>query len=462
MADRCMLPIDPLPQATDMLTELSIQDWLSLALALVLISGPGVALWALFPGRRQFDRTLTIVLTLGLTLAFWPVALAWLQALRVTLNAWGVLGISVAGWLVGLVILRPRWRDIADRSRWTSSPDRVALWAIISLTLILSLLALRQVLAGPGADSYHHTLIPRLFLEQGGIPDNFQPYAPLVSFSYHFGFHSLAAGIAWLTGLDPLVVVPVLGHCLPAAAALTTAFLAEVMTGRRRTATITAALVGLASVFPAYMLTWGRYPQFAGQVLLPIFLGTTWYWFRQDQKRYWLPIIGLLAAGIALTHYRVTLMAASGIIVLIGVAGLLYRLNLRAWLRIGGALCVAALVTLFLVAPWIGHLIVSSQRGYPIEIGLRTLDFFSVERLGQAANFSTNSVLMGLTIVALALGWLRRERIIIVLSTWGAALLVLSTPRFAGWFVDSVTVSMAIYVPAAICLAWLIDEGAAW
>jgi hypothetical protein len=445
-----------------MLTMLSIQDWLGLALAMLLALGPGVALWAVFPGRHQFDRTLAYAILLGLALAFWPIALVWLQALHLTLNASGVLGISVAGWLIGLVIIRPGLHALPDRMRWIVDADRVVLWVIIVLTLILNLLALQQLQAGPGADSYHHTVIPRLIMEQGGIPDHFQPYAPLVSFTYHFGFHSWAAVIAWLTGLDPLIVVPLLAQCLPTAAALTTAFLAEAMTGRRRVATITAALVGLISVFPAYMLNWGRDPQLAGEVLLPIFLGGVWYWFNQSRDRYWLLAIGWLAAGLALTHYRVTLMAASGVVVLIGVVGLMRHLSLRTWLRVIGGLSMAALFALILVTPWIGHVLLSLRRGYPIEIGLGTLNFFSLNRLGNAVAYPTNSIVIGLTIVALVIGWLRREKVVIALSLWAAVMLALSAPRFAGWFVDTVSVSMVLYVPLVICIAWLVDELASW
>ncbi len=448
-----------------MLATLSFQDWFRFILAVWLALGPGLALWALFPARRQFDRTLALTAALGLAVSFWPIVLAWLQALGISLSSAGVFGISIAGWVIGLGLIRPQprsMRAMLSRSAWVTNFDRAGLWFIIALTLILNLLALRHLQAGLGADSYQHTLISRLILEQGGIPDHFQPYAPLVSFTYHFGFHSLAAVVAWLSGLDPLWVVPMLGQCLLAASALTTAFLAEAITGRRRVATISAAIAGLVSVFPAFMSNWGRYPQLTGQVLLPIFLGLVWYWFELGPSRRWLPFIGWLAAGLALTHYRVTLMAASGVVVLIGVYGLMRRLNFRKWLITVGQLSIAAALALVFTAPWVGHVALSLQRGYPIDIGLVTSDFFSVDRLGQAQFYPTNGVVIGLTLVAVVVGWVRREKSVIALSLWAGLMLLLSTPRFASTFMDTVSVVMALYLPAVISVSWLINETALW
>ena len=81
---------------------------------------------------------------------------------------------------------------------------------------------MRDLVAGMNLDAYHHTLIAEMFVKSGGIPSNYivDPatgvYAPLASFTYHFGFHALIAAVGWLSELtsttDMLTLMPMTGQ----------------------------------------------------------------------------------------------------------------------------------------------------------------------------------------------------------------------------------------------------------
>src|SRR5581483_9870930 len=77
-------------------------------------------------------------------------------------------------------------------------------FALAALAVLIGLLVRGIGLDGaavpPGGDAYHHAVITRLILDDGGLPTSYMPFAPISSFAYHFGFHAVAAPISLLTG----------------------------------------------------------------------------------------------------------------------------------------------------------------------------------------------------------------------------------------------------------------------
>src|SRR5512134_2508753 len=92
--------------------------------------------------------------------------------------------------------------------------------------------------------------------------------------------------------------------------------------------------------------------------------------------------MGLLAAGITLAHYRVTLMTASAVVIVIGLNGLFARWRLAEWGKVIGRLIVAAAMAGVLIAPWVWHIFISLRQGYPIVLGRIEPVFFQFDRLG--------------------------------------------------------------------------------
>ena len=175
------------------------------------------------------------------------------------------------------------------------------------------------------------------------------------------------------------------------------------------------------------------------------------------------PLIGLLAAGMTLAHYRVTLMTASAVIFVIGLNGVFAHWRQAEWRQVIGRLIVAAVIAGTLIAPWVWHVFISLRQGYPIVLGAMAPLFFQLDRLGPyVLNYPTNSVFLGLLAIALIAGWLRRQRMVISLSIWSAGMWVLSGPRLAGAFMDTISVLISLYIPATIIIAWFVVTIGAW
>jgi len=442
-----------------MLNTVTLFDWLRFSVAVVLFIGPGYALVSLLPERQRWDRTQTIIVSIGLAIAAWAILLAWLQAIQVVLSPLGATMIFVLGWGIGLARLRPWQRT--TRGDLHFDGQRAALWLIAIVVAIIGICSLRDLALGPGSDIYHHTLITTMIRDRGLLPEGYQPYAPLVTFTYHFGFHGMAAAISWLSGFSPVVVVPVVAQVLTAVGALTVAFLAEIATRQRSAGVISALLAGLICVFPAYFINWGRFTQLTGLVLLPILLGVVWQWSESQLNWRSVPFIGILAAGLVLAHYRVALMAAMGVVTLLSVAGLAQRWPWKAWLRIGFRLMITGLLAGLYVAPWGLHVLVSTQRGYPIDVGQLAPIFLTLDRLEpNVRNYPTNWLIVGLTVIAVTVGGLRRERVVIGLTLWSMVMLVAA--RDIGKYMDPLSVFISLYIPVSVIVGWFVAGTIRW
>jgi len=450
-----------------MVTDLSPLEWVRFALALLLFMGPGYAVLSNGYGRSPWDKTQTVAIALPLSLAVWSIFLAWLHGMGMTLSAGGAGVLLGSGWILGIWARRPtRSHDIGGQLA-SDSLSRAALWGILVLTAGVALWTLRGVVVGPGSDSYHHTLITHMIVQQGTIPNSLEPVAPIATFTYHFGFHGFAAAVAWVTGIEPRRLVPLLEQILTASAALSVAFMAEILTGRRQAAPIAAAAAGLISVFPAYLINWGRATQLGGLVILPVFLALVWKWMDDGYPWSWVPLISLLAAGMALVHYRVALMAAAGVLVFLLTRGLRPILRWpRARRDVGGCvkdrgaipvgqLALAALLAGVAILPWAWHVFQARYRGYPIDLGIPAAPYFALERLGAGVLQYPTNLAIGLVVVAVILGWWRRNQVIIALTLWTVLMAAASDPHLAGIFMDRISVVISLYIPASVAIAWM-------
>ncbi|MGD2178270.1 MAG: hypothetical protein PVG71_10655 [Anaerolineae bacterium] len=436
-----------------LLDSLALADWCCLIVALFLSLGPGYALLSLYSDHRDLESTDVLALSVGLSIACWSVLLAWLHGLGIELMPTAVFVLATVGWSVGLIRRRP-W----GRTREATSKEAlscVALWSILIATAAVGLYALRDTVVGPGSDSYHHSLIAHMIAERGVLPDSYEPFAPLTTFTYHFGFHGLVAALSRLSGIETVILVPVVGQLLNAAAALSVAFFTLAATRRHLSATVSAAFSGLVSVFPAFFINWGRYTQLTGLVLLPVFLGLVWHWLESGCHRSLIPLVGMLAAGTALAHYRVTLMAAVAVAVFVGTKGVADRRDWRAWGRLAGRILLALAVAGALIAPWAAHILRALGEGFSNNVGTPDATYFSLARLGPGVlSFPTNSVFIGLTIVATLLGLFQRQRLVIALVIWAVAVLFLSMRSLVGVYIDTISVIISLYFPASVAVGW--------
>lgn len=474
------------------LNALSPVDWLRLMLALLLYLGPGYALVSYYPAQRGLDKTMRTALAIAVAFSFWSLLLAWSQRSGIRFTFASTSMLALLGWGVAFV---QWWRtnsrfaqnqeaslsnDPATNSgigsthllegrnwshdlwhKFTGDANRLLLWLIVLGAAAVNGLALGDTVVAPGSDGYHHTLFAQLIAEQGGLPRDLLPLTPVASFTYHFGFHGFVATIIWLTGisldrLPAVALTPLLGQILKAVVALSTAFFAESIIQDRKAGPISAVIVGLIAVFPAYLVNWGRDTQLASFVIAPIFLALFWQWTEQKQLDWrFIPMLALLAAGITLTHYRITIMLIIGCLLVLFMNAIVHRWTRAEWLNNSGRLALLGSLLVLLVMPWFWHVYTIRKIGYALNLGAQDEGTFNLARLGDGVfYYPTNLPLLSLLLLALILGWWQRVRVVILFSIWAVLLIVLSGPRLLGLYMDTVTVVTSLYFVIAVIIGW--------
>src|SRR5262249_29187342 len=151
-------------------------------------------------------------------------------------------------------------------------------------------------------DPVHHALLIRIVAETGAIPLSLRPYVPADELPYHWGYHVLLATLMQLSGLALPQAILSGGQVLNTLHALTVAALAAVVWRSRMAALAAAIVVGLVSLMPAYLVTWGRYTLIEGLLLLPPLIMVALSGLRRPRPAAWAHV-ALLMAGLLLTHY---------------------------------------------------------------------------------------------------------------------------------------------------------------
>ncbi len=364
----------------------------------------------------------------------------------------------------------PGWREMRQWLR--SDPAPALLMVVFLVSLGVRLLAVRGLVAPMWGDSYQHSMIAQLLVDNGGLFDSWAPYAPLTTFTYHFGFHANVALFHWLSGDPILQSVILVGQVLNALAVLAVYPLAVRVAGGNRLAGVGAVLgAGLLSPMPMYYVNWGRYTQLSGQVILPVL---AWLTLRvaEEERTDWRAIVltAITAAGLGVTHYRVVLLygafvAAWGVVFL-----------LRSWQRwqvIATAvlrLSAIGIATIVLFAPWWWHV-----SGSPVaRMGTRLLnvhnwDWARQELLDALRNWPlfTPALLTGAGALGLAVCAFRRRAAGAVIALWGIGMLLLANPYLVGLpgagIINNLTAFIALYIPLSILAGAALGEAAtAW
>jgi hypothetical protein len=293
--------------ALDLLKALG--SWVGLlAIAGLLFVVPGWALLAWFwPGRR-LEWAEMLGLAVGVSLALYPLLFLWTDLVGLHLGplyAW----LPVAGGLAALAWRYRSWRPRHGGEALRQWAQSAAFWPDLTLLVVIGLvfgvrfLVIRSLDAPMWGDSYHHTMIAQLLVDNGGLFDSWQPYAELDRFTYHFGFHSAVAVLHWLTALGSMAATLWGGQILNGLAALALYPLALRVVERRWAGVWAVLLAGLLSPMPMFYVNWGRYTQLAGQVILPAAVWLTWEAVDLAERKWrLLALTALAAAGLALTH----------------------------------------------------------------------------------------------------------------------------------------------------------------
>lgn len=219
--------------------------------------------------------------------------------------------------------------------------NRLHQWlSVIGLLLLVTgwrFYQVRHLVLPAWVDSVHHTLLVRILLEQGTLPDTWGPYLPTTPFYYHFGFHLSAALFAKITGMTGLALgnaVLVTGQLWQILLVLALYLLARTLFADHEPAFVAALLVSFVAEMPAFYVSWGRYPLLAGATLL---IGA----MAAATARRWL-LLTLLIALTAITHHYTLFLLA----LFLAISWLLRREERRP-------LLLSSMTASLLVSPWL-------------------------------------------------------------------------------------------------------------
>ena len=448
---------------------LSMHDWIAIIYSLVLSLGPGVLLMITYR-RAVVSLNLLLggaALSVAFTLVFWPILFIWFHLFRIQIGREILLAISVLSWVVALVLWWRQGSEISAVRLFRAERFSLLFWGLLMVSAAANLWIVRNLVAAPGSDGFHHTFFVEEILVRRGIPDDLLPLTEIASFSYHFGFHTVTAVIAWLSGVSPVYLVLLLGQLLKPVAALTTAFWVGsffASTGRpaRSAVLAAAAVVALLAVFPAYYINWGRKTQLAGMVVLPILWFAVGHWRKAQFSPKHLSFLAMLAAGLAMIHVRVFLIGMLGVLLILILAS---KQLIRALSpgQIISRIVMGMGLGIMVVAPWIIHVWLSRQQGFPVDLGPRIPVDFHIGLWGpKVLNYPTNGVL--LLLAGLGLGWgiYRKNNWMLFLSLWTVLVYVVADPRMGGIVLDRGTVMAGLWLPVAIGVGYFVSHADAF
>lgn len=449
-------------------------EWLAiLSAGLFLFSLPGWGLISLlWSGWSSLTWPEKLGLSVGASLAVYPLLILWTNIIGLHLGAIYAWFPPLAG--LGIILWRNRKRIHLRRQAGfrlktglhsgLSSPDWAGLAFILLATLITlpRFWAIRSMTVPLWGDSYQHTMMAQLIVDNGGLFNSWQPYAELTTFTYHFGFHSAAAVFQWLTHLDMPKVILWVGQLMNVFAVLAIYPLATKV-GRSRWAGVAAVLVaGLLLPMPMYYLNWGRYTQLAGQLILPGAIYLAWTALESADRNWRLNgLVWVILAGLALTHYLVTILAG-----MFFVAMIFLRLRDKNFhkLLINLILLFAGVAVLFL--PWFVHVFLGKLPNilaYYVAAPTQAASTF-LQDFNSIGNLTLYMPTVFWLLLFLCLGWglWRREKGLALISLWWFLDLLATNPQWlhlpGQGVITNFTLFIAAYIPAGI----IVGAGFGW
>lgn len=414
-----------------------------LGFATLLLLLPGVVLLLL--GSRllpRLDPAAWLALAGALGMAIWPLLWQWLSLVGGRWRDWS-LGLVLLALALALVVLLWRRGPYVRPLHW----HHLLLALLLLAALAVRLLAVRDLAFPPWVDASRHALITQIMAERGQIVRDYAPYLPVERVPYHYGFHTLAASLALLGDWPLPRLLLLLGQGLGAAVPLALYGATWMVTRRRGAALLAAFLVALPFYFPAYYASWGRFTQLSSLLVLPLLLVLTWQALAgaRGWRGAW-PLVGLLAAGLALVHFRVFLLYLPfALLALFAARGRGGR-SLVAAGALGAVLAAPYLLPLALHAAPSGMLTTAPEDYAAFPTGYLTAGW-------EQAFWWLGAGAWAVSLVA-ALRRRRWARLPLLLAAWlGALVLALTGPFAAIWLVNLNSAYIVFFAPLALLLA---------
>jgi hypothetical protein len=404
----------------------------------LLLFAPGFLLDRAFPalaGPPPFARP---AIWLGLSLSLIGLLYEWATAAGIHLTT-PLLTILAAG--LALAVVWALWRDSAAGQLRLAWPA-LALAGVFALSLAVRLVEIRDLALPPWVDSVHHALMIRVAAEQGQVPYSLRPYLAVDNLPYHWGYHVFAAAALQLSGAPLPQLMLWAGQALNALHVLACAGLAGYLWRRPLAGVLAGLVVGLISIMPAYYISWGRYTQLTGLLLLPA-LAIVWHAGLRAPSRRLLIYAAVLLAGLCVVHFRILIFALglAGAITVAWAAGA-DRARLRAGLAF---VAQGALLAIALAGPWLWLLarraLLPAIERPATQLGDDGYNALNPDLLWAGQN----RILIALALAAALWGLWRRQRPGAELAGWVGALMVLANPWLATYLAPAAGAVLLLY-----------------
>jgi hypothetical protein len=411
----------------------------------LLLFGPGYLVERRVRVFAQPAMLVRPAIWLGLSLSLIALLYEWATTIGLALTL-PILA-ALAG-LCAIGVIWALWRDLHPftlSSRHlviSSSGHLLALLAVFALTLWTRFMQIRDLALPPWVDSVHHALMIRVAAEGGLAPYSLRPYLPVDDIPYHWGYHVLIATLMRLSGADLPWAMLWSGQILNALQVLAVAALAAYLWRRPQAGIIAGLVVGLLSIMPAYYLSWGRYTQLTGLLLLPP-AAIIWDAGLRSPSRRLAVYLALVLAGLSIVHFRILIFTLG----LLGAIGLVWaaqaeRRHLRA--RLGFALA-SAVVAVGLALPWL-WLIARRALAPAFQQPALQLGEGSYNALNDGLLWAgDNRILIALALAATLWGIRRRARPALEQLIWVALLVLLANPWLATYLLPAAGAALVLH-----------------
>ena len=434
--------------------------------ARVLVAGmallaPGFLLWEHGKHGIHLPRLASPAIMLGLSLSTIPIVLLWSTTLGLVLSP------TVMRLLVLSCGLLAAWRlsgqvrgRMFGRHGWLIG----GLLLVAILTFGLRLYQIRGVALPLWVDSVHHALLIRIIGETGAYPSSLQPYLEVDRIAYHWGYHAIAA--AWqAAAFLPLASFMLLsGQVLNALHVLTVYALGAYLLRSPLAGLCAALATGLLSLMPAYYVTWGRYTQLTGLLLVPALI--IFSCLLAEAPRWSTRLVlftGVMLAGLFLVHYRVLIFYAAFMLAYLLLMTVRFPRRVRAAVV---RLVAAGVVSLALAAPWVWVL----AREALLPAARNPTSLVSAETyngIDSSLVWTTNSRPLFLAagiggLFALLAGRWR----VLAIAGWIGVMLLLANPNAVGlrplWLINNHAVLITLFLPISLLAGYAVATALRW
>ncbi|MFO7624071.1 MAG: hypothetical protein R6V73_06950, partial [Anaerolineales bacterium] len=354
----------------------------------------------------------------------------------------------------------------------------VALIMVVILLVLTRFWAIRTLEAPMWGDSVQHAAIAQLMLDNGGLFNSWEPYAPYKSLTVQFGFPAAAAVFAWLSGVSNWQATLFTGQLVNILAVVALYPLVVRLSGSQWAGVAAVLMAGLISPIPAMYVNWGRYAQLMGQAILPAALWLLWISLEHPQQPGQrrqtlvnaLPVLilsGFVLAGMSLSYYRMPFFYATFTLALLAGWGLpKWKASLLSWGGGAGKLAIIGASAGLFCLPWVVHVMQGSVLAGLVQSGVENsatwqnllLDYQVWRNLNEYIPLT----LQILAIFGLVYSLVRRKFMVAAIGLWVAglaSLVALSLLRVPGTnLVQNFAIVISLYIPVSLVCGWLVGE----